>query len=162
MRQFLKDKDTIAGFLLLGLCSFVYIQIIKFPQTTYDERSISAAFFPTFLTVGLVFLAVLLLIRGFRNYLNLKNNSTAIEETKPKKIDQSTIYLVFSAIVYVIVLETLGFVITTIIYLLFIMSIFRTGFLKSLLISVLFSFTIFYVFQNVFKIMLPRGFFGFF
>lgn len=121
--------------------------------------SIDSAFFPKLILSGLVVLALVQLVFGI---IEIRKSKAEANVIKPSKIDFLCVFetLALSAI-YVATLSSLGFLIATIIYLFFQMSVLcpkeEYKPVLFLVISLISSAAIYIIFRYGLRLMLPQG-----
>lgn len=153
--RFKKYESIIIGVIFLVIAAVYGSQIPNIKISNFAP--INSAFFPKLCCVILAVLALQQLINGVRT---LKSNWAEGDEAD--KTDYMCVAQTFGmTIVYVALLDPLGFIISSIIYLFFQISILcpKAEFkpIKFLIISVITSLVIFVVFKNGLGLMLPRG-----
>lgn len=141
---------------LLFLCiisAFLYFITFNFEVFEMDKYSLGPAFFPRLICIILFLIALILLIFSIKNknYSKIKN--------KNPNLKYSVIMIIFF-IVYVFLIEKLGYLTSTIIFMISIIFLLKS---KSLLIniifSVVFSSVIYLLFSKGFNVSLPEGIF---
>lgn len=114
--------------------------------------------FPLILAAGMVIFGIILVAKSDLNatkraFEKIKTTKTANDALSQKMI-MST---VAAALVYALIFEHLGYVISTILFIGFILTITNgRKWVKNLIISVVFSIVVYYVFSYLLGIMLPR------
>ena len=145
----MKTADRIVPFLLLGLGIFVLWQASKI--TFFSDELLGPAFFPQFLAGFIIFLGLLLFLRTF-----LVSEFPRVEIEIQGIVKIAVIILL--SIIYLLTIETVGFLMTTPILLFALMMILTRGNLISKVIfSVMFPIAAWFVFKTFLKIPLPRG-----
>lgn len=147
-----ESKDTILGIIML-LCGAAYgILVLQIPGTRsqlFDSR-----FVPSLISVLIIAVGVLQTGRG------LKSPKGEVEK---KDFDMKTVVCTFALIaLYILFYSSVGFIITTFLFLFLEMNILTPGYVKKnqivyLIISLLFSVGIYYLFYFGFSIFLPGG-----
>ena len=159
--SFKKCRDLILGVVMLLFSGFYlfYAQQIKTrPKLTPSYAS--AKIMPTLLGILLAVLAVFCIIQGIRQLKTASN-----KEEKAKKLDRGDLMAVvftFAVIIgYVIVLPILGFILSTLIYLILQMIILsppeKRNYLLFAIVAVVFTAIVFVAFRVGLKQLLPRG-----
>jgi putative tricarboxylic transport membrane protein len=142
-----KIFDRYAGviFLLIG-AAFIF-ESRKISSSSYGSN-VGPDIFP----IGLGILLILLSIR-----LLFETTKYVGEAEKNSKPDYKRFLLILgAAILYVLLLDTIGYVITTFLFLLFAFRVMKTGgWIKMILIAAAFSFGVYYVFVEVLQGSLP-------
>ncbi|WP_130890468.1 tripartite tricarboxylate transporter TctB family protein [Fusobacterium varium] len=147
-----ESKDTILGIIML-LCGTVYgILVLQIPGTRsqlFDSR-----FVPSLISVLIIAVGVLQTGRGLK---------TPKGEAEKKDFDTKTVVCTFALIaLYILLYSGIGFIITTFVFLFLEMNILTPSYVKKnqivyLIISLLFSVGIYYLFYFGFSIFLPGG-----
>ncbi len=123
----------------------------------FESRKISASSYgsnvgPDVFPIGLGVLLILLSIKLFIETMKNKR-----QETKGDKPDYKRFLIIFAAaVLYVLLLESLGYVITTFFFLVIGFQVLeKGGWLKTIIIASLFSFGVYYLFVEVLQGSLP-------
>lgn len=139
------DRYASIVFLLIGVLFIV------------ESRKISASSYgsnvgPDIFPIGLGILLVLLSIKLFIETAKMKK-----EDTKGEKPDYKRFLIIFgAAVLYVVLLEPLGYVITTFLFLVVGFQVLeKGGWLKTIAIAAAFSFGVYYLFVMVLQGSLP-------
>lgn len=157
-----KKKDLLSGIVFLAFAVFVYAGSFSIKQTTSDV--LGSRFFPQVVAVLIGILSVAQIIGAV---LGMKDGNA--EETKAesvgKKWNLPLILTTAALFAYYILINWIGFVPTSILYLLFECSVLMTDeerknkkeLIILLLIAVLVPIVLNYIFWNIFSIRLPLG-----
>ena len=147
-----ESKDTVLGIIML-LCGAAYgILVLQIPGTRsqlFDSR-----FVPSLISILIIVIGVLQTGRGLK---------TPKEEVEKKGFDMKTVVCTFVLIaLYILLYSSIGFIITTFVFLFLEMNILTPSYVKKnqivyLIISLLFSVGIYYLFYFGFSIFLPGG-----
>lgn len=139
------DRYSSIIFLVLGI-GFIF-ESSKISQSAYGSN-VGPDIFPKFLGIILILLSCRLFYETFK-YAN--------KEKRKDILDYKKFLIIFvSAILYVVLLETIGYVITTFLFLLISFQTMEKGsWLKTLLISGVFSYGIYFLFVEVLEGTLP-------
>lgn len=139
------DRYASIVFLLIGVLFMVESR--KIAASSYGSN-VGPDIFP----IGLGLLLILLSIKLFIETTKMKN-----EEAKGEKPDYKRFLIIFAAaVLYVVLLEPLGYVITTFLFLVVGFQVLeKGGWLKTILIAAGFSFAVYYVFVHVLQGSLP-------
>ncbi len=157
--SFQKCKDLILGCVLLAL-SIAYTILARQIKTrpkmvpSYANSQI----IPTLLGILLAILSVCLIVQGIRK---LKADGD-VESKKMSRVDLLSIVLTFAAMcVYILILPTLGFMLSTMIFLFAQITILapkeKRNYLLFAIIAVVFTIIVFIAFRIGLSQMLPRG-----
>ena len=159
--SFKKCRDLILGIVMLlfsGFYLFNARQIKTRPKLTPSYAS--AQIMPTLLGVLLAILSVVCIVQGIRQL-----KTAGDTETSAKKKDRGDIMAVvftFAVIIgYIIVLPTLGFILSTILYLFLQMIILapaaKRNYVLFAIVAVVFTALVFVAFRIGLQQLLPRG-----
>ena len=160
---FKRCRDLILGVVLLalGIAYTVLAQNIK-QGNKLVQRNVGtyahARIVPTLLGVLLIILAIVMIIQGF---LKLRKQDSEPAK-KMSKVDMLSILLTFAAmILYIIILPELGFILSTMLYLFFQITILapkeKRNYLLFAIVAVVFTALVFVAFRIGLTQMLPRG-----
>ena len=151
----MKRADIIAGILGLFVGFYVIIESRTFPDD--EVLLMGPSFFPIVLSVLMLIFSIALIVNA------LMGRSAK----KAEKLDlrdpgiQRSIISLLATIVYLSTLEKLGFIIGSIIYLMFLMYLLKLrNYVKMVLVSVGVSLAVYYIFRVALSITLPLGLLG--
>ncbi|MFD2444342.1 tripartite tricarboxylate transporter TctB family protein [Bacillus sp. CGMCC 1.16607] len=139
------DRFAAALFLAVGVLFIIGSQNIS--SSSYGSQ-VGPNIFPLFLGILLALLSIRLFYETFRGEK---------QEGKKEALQYKPFLIIFSAtLVYILTLETIGYIITTFVFLFIcFQTMERSKWLTSLLISACFSGVVYYIFVNVLKGTLP-------
>ena len=143
MRKY--DKFLTIGLFILE--AFYFLLIKQLPP--------KAARYPYFVLGLMVFLTLLLAINTF--IIKPKNTEEEEDKFKGNLYGQFFFVIVLSA-VYVVLIDIIGFFVTTAIYLFVTMVILKSNFKWSIVVSIVFPIFLYLVFVSFLKVPVPRGF----
>jgi|UniRef100_UPI00331F6C37 putative tricarboxylic transport membrane protein len=157
-----KYGDIIVGVFFLLLSAAMLVMAKMLPKSTVMD--IGPDFMPMCIGVMTFVLAAALV---FLNIKNMKIYVAQAEAEGPEKADYKRVLTSFIIIlVYVFVLKSVGFIISTLVYLPVQMFILapeerrgKKDVIQLLITDVLFTFVVFFLFRYGFKIVLPAGIF---
>ena len=157
-----KYGDIIIGVFFMLLSAAMLVMAKMLPKSTVMD--IGPDFMPMCIGVMTFVLAAALV---FLNIKNMKIYVAQAEAEGPEKADYKRVLTSFIIIlVYVFVLKSVGFIISTLVYLPVQMFILapeerrgKKNVIQLLLTDVLFTFVVFFLFRYGFKIVLPAGIF---
>ena len=157
-----KYGDIIVGVFFMLLSAAMLVMAKMLPKSTVMD--IGPDFMPMCVGVMTFVLAAALV---FLNIKNMKIYVAQAEAEGPEKADYKRVLTSFIIIlVYVFVLKSVGFIISTLVYLPVQMFILapeerrgKKNVIQLLLTDVLFTFVVFFLFRYGFKIVLPAGIF---
>jgi len=159
--SFKKCRDLILGIVMLLFSGFYlfYAQQIK-TRPKLTPAYASAKIMPTLLGVLLAILSICCIIQGYRK---MKSQNSTEEATK--KVDKGDIMAViytFAVIIgYILIMPTLGFILSTLIYLFIQMIILapseKRNYALFAIVTVVFTAFVFVAFRIALQQLLPRG-----
>lgn len=157
-----KYGDMIVGGFFMILSAGMMIMAKMLPKSTIMD--IGPDFMP--MCIGIVTF-VLAAVLAFLNVKNLKTRKAEAEEMEKEDLDYKRMLISFMLIlVYVYLLQPVGFIVTTILYLPFQMYVLapdekktQKDIIQLAVTSVIFTFVVFFLFRYGFKIILPAGIF---
>ena len=145
MRKY--DKFLTIGLFILE--AFYFLLIKQLPP--------KAARYPYFVLGLIVFLTLLLAINTF--FIKPKNTEENKEEDQFKGNLYGQFFLVIAlSAVYVILIDIIGFFVTTAIYLFVTMLALKSNIKWSIVVSILFPIFLYLIFVSFLKVPVPRGF----
>lgn len=154
-------REMVLGVLILAIGIFYFIMTLQVP----GRGGVDARFVPFLLSGALFLLGTLQLISTFRSKKQMEKAEEESTEA-PEKIDTGTVIKTIALIIlYIALLNKIGFVIMSALYL-FIQFIILTPINKKknyvlyTIIAVVSSVSIFLIFRYVFDLMLPAGLLG--
>lgn len=147
--------DLISSSVMLLLSIYIYVSAISFPKSDYQLSG--PAFYPQLMAVLLAAISIAIMARSIKS---LKNNEQGKKITfnNPKKV----IAAMAATLVYVLILKTAGFLITTFIYLTALILIMQPQKNKipiSVLVSLIMTGAVYFIFAVLFAASLPTGIF---
>lgn len=157
-----KYGDIIVGGFFMILSAGMMIMAKILPKSTIMD--IGPDFMP--MCIGIVTF-VLAAALAFLNLKNLKMRTAEAEKMEKEDLDYKRMLTSFMLIlVYVYLLQPVGFIVTTILYLPFQMYVLapdekktKRDIIQLAVTSVIFTFVVFFLFRYGFKIILPAGIF---
>lgn len=159
---FKKFGDLVTSIFFIVLSVVMIIAAKQLPPSTVME--IGPDFMPTVVGIGTLVLAAALLVISLKN---LKANIASAEANPPKENDyKKMIISLLLILVYVFALKPVGFLLTTLVYLPIQMYVLaepekrtKKDIIMLVVIDVIFTFVVFFLFRYGFKIVLPQGIF---
>ncbi|OXS78684.1 tripartite tricarboxylate transporter TctB family protein [Domibacillus enclensis] len=142
-----KTFDRFSGILFLAIGALFIVESIRLSQSAYGS-DIGPDIFPMYLGIALVLLSIRLVYETFRYQQ---------DQSEKEKLDYKRFAIILgAAILYAGLIETLGYVITTFVFLTVGFQTMQKGKLwLSILIAGVFSIGVYYVFVNVLQGTLP-------
>lgn len=158
-----KYKEMIIG-VIVGICAITYLIGSTFiKRTTFV--ALGAEFMPEIYGFFMLFLSVCQIMIGIRALKEYDSNKK--EDSECAKIDNKNVLFTFALIIaYVVVMNFVGFIISSMIFL-FLLSILLTpgydekNYRNYIAFSVTLPIVTYYIFHNVMNIALPLGILGF-
>lgn len=159
---FKKYGDIVVGIFFMALSAVMIAMARMLPKSKVMD--IGPDFMPTVIGVIAFALAALLLFLSIKNFkLNAKEiENASIEDCDYKRVLASIILV----LVYVFMLQPIGFIISTLVFLLLQMLVLspddergKKDIIKLAVIDVIFTMVVFFLFRYGFKIVLPAGIF---
>ncbi len=139
-------------------CGIVALAVAAYHSATgLSEASagLGAGGFPKFVALCL---GVLGLIQVVVSYLNLKKYPDQEKKVLNKKELLGAFFLVIGFALYIVLVKPLGYIIATGLFLLLFFFIYgERKWIRMIIVSVCFSVICYYLFKNVFYVMLPAG-----
>lgn len=137
------------------ISSFVFYESSKFPEDIIMK--IGPSYFPRILATGLLLASGILILQAF---MGKSKQSAERFDIKEPGIQRAGIALA-GTIIYCTVLDTMGFILSSTIYLFFLMYLLKKrNYLKMTAISAAVTVGIYFIFKTVLNITLPSGFLG--
>jgi putative tricarboxylic transport membrane protein len=157
-----KYDDYITSVFFIGISIVMIIMARALPKSKI--MAIGPDFMPTVIGCLTLALAVILLITTI---VTSKQRKKELAETKPDECDyKKMLTSLFLILVYVFILQPIGFIVATLVYLLpqFVALAppeerNKKTIIKLLVIDIVFTLVVFFLFRYGFKIVLPAGIF---
>lgn len=140
----MKKLDLLLGLILVAICGVFYFMISRLPS--------KATLYPIFVTTLLLFLTIIHLIITY----NKKDNaeSTVFKDIELKQL----LFVLGSSGLYVAMINIIGYITSTIIYILVVLLGLKVRKETSVVISIVFAGLIYILFKVLLRVPLPRGF----
>ncbi len=120
-------------------------------------NSIEPTLFPRAIGVVAIIISLTILIPAVLGYIRASSTDTTTTE-RPKVITKDRLVIVISLIVYLIIMQYIGYIVSTIIVALVILNyIDKSKWKRNLIYSIFFPIVCFFVFNNLLSIWLPIG-----
>lgn len=150
----MKKINYLCGVLGLIFTAYIFISSAAFP--TDKVMKIGPDFFPRLMATGMGIASIALLISTYINGTTMVAEAISFKDPGIRR----AIIVFLSAIVYVFLMQVIGFILSTIIFMMFMMHKLQlTSYGKMLLVSVLTAALVQLAFQGLLDIQLPMGFF---
>lgn len=159
--------DWISSIFLIVFSIVLFISTYSFKRLTVSE--IGPAFLPRIVAILLFAMSVILLVQLILKQKSQSGESVQEEvDEEEQKTDRKGMYKVILSImlmiIYLAVMPTIGFLISTFIYLIaqgwMIASPENRNLLRISIVSLIVSGLVYYIFRNLFHLMLPSGILG--
>lgn len=159
---FKKYGDIVISIFFMALSVVMIYAATLLPKSTVME--IGPDFMPTVVGIVTLILSTALLIISLKG---LKSRVAEVEANPPAECDYKRMLISLVLIlIYVFVLKPVGFIVTTLVYLPIQMYVLadaehrtKKDVIMLLIIDVVFTFAVFFLFRYGFKIVLPQGIF---
>ncbi len=159
---FKKYGDIVVGVFFMALSAILMFMAQQLPKSKVMD--IGPEFMPMVIGVLTFALAALL---TFLSVKNLKMRSEELAKAKPDDCDYKRVLLsAILVLIYVFILQPVGFIVTTLVYLPLQMLVLspddqrgKKQIIQLLIIDVIFTLVVFFLFRYGFKIILPTGIF---
>ena len=151
-------KDTVTGVfsVLLGIAYLV--GTFKIPVMDAGDE-VGPRAFPFLIAATVITCGLLLLLKEFRNK---ERKAFSFNFIADRGIWLRILFIMAAGIIYGLILDWLGYVISTIIFMMFVGSLINLGrHLQNLIIAVVFSVFTFVSFALILKLSMPRGLLSF-
>ena len=163
-RKNLFNFDSIVAVCSILIALFLIHNEYNMP-TTMIRQIIGPSFMPIAILVALIFSALLILFTSLRTNRKPEGTvSAAAELPAETSAGQYKVMamLVLGLLVYAVILIPVGFIISTIILILWQAQIFERGkWIRNLVVSIVFSVLVYYLFAHILEVMLPTGILSF-
>ncbi|SHI87644.1 Tripartite tricarboxylate transporter TctB family protein [Geosporobacter subterraneus DSM 17957] len=151
----MRKADIIGGLMGVFISAFVFYESSKFPEDIVMK--IGPSYFPRILAMGLLLVSGILILQA---YMGKSKKPAEKFDIKEPGIQRAGIALL-STIVYCMILDKVGFIPSSILYLVFLMYLLeKRNYVKMTMISTAVVVGIYIIFKTILNITLPSGFFG--
>lgn len=141
-------KDRVAGVIILFLSIFYGLTAFRFKLESVSDP-LGPSKYPILLSLFSIILSLYLLIFPSKSDIMMQ---------KINAIDRHILTFVVSLFIYIFLLWLLGYILATIIYMIFLGLIFGGNFFKSSVMALIFTFTIYLFFVSILKLHLPTSY----
>lgn len=150
----MKKINYLCGVLGLIFTAYIFISSAAFP--TDKVMKIGPDFFPRLMATGMGIASVALIISTYIHGTIMVAEAISFKDPGIRR----AIIVFISAIIYVLLMQALGFILSTIIFMMFMMHKLQlTSYGKMFMVSVLTAALVQLAFQGLLDIQLPMGFF---
>lgn len=159
-RKSIFNFDCIVALCSILIALFLIHNEYNMPNTMI-RQTIGPSFMPIAILVALIFSALLILFTSLRT-----NRKTEGADSAPAKLPTKTsagqykvmALIVLGLLVYAAILVPVGFIISTTILILWQAQLFERGkWIRNLVVGLLFSILVYYIFVHILEVMLPVG-----
>ena len=163
--RFSKNKDLISGLFLL-VAAAIYFALSFQIRLTNIDRVVGSRLFPQMCGVLMMLFGAMLVAGNLRErFRNTGEGADAAEETAPapKPVYRNTVLVLASFALYIYLMDLIGFTASTLAYLFSQMLVLHPGKASPArvalyaVLSVVATVSIYYMFNNVFRLLLPKG-----
>jgi len=154
-----KKTDVWFGIILISIAIFIIIESLAFPDFISAGKKLPGpSFFPRILSIILIVVGVYeILLTGGNEHVIKREESFA--EYFEDWENQNVLIVVLSLILYIFLLKWMGFVLGTFLFSSILMVRLKTGWLRGTVFSAIVVIIIILIFEKIFRIQLPKGFF---
>lgn len=156
---FRKFGDLVVGIFFLALSIGIYVMALALPPSLMG--GLGSDFMPKVLAIATGILSILHIISGVGKMKKYVPEEEA-EDEKPEYL--RVLATIVSFTVYVALMESVGFILTSVVYLFVQMCILATkeqrNYILFAVISVVFNVAVYFLFRNGLNVMLPAGILG--
>ena len=150
-----RRRELIGGTIFFIFAAVYFVMALQIPE--FNDGFVSSDAMPKIYGILLMLLSAVQIFSALR-----KKDTPAKEEGDGKFVVVPEVMITFFfLILYVVLLKPLGFVISTIIFLLGMITLFtpkeKRNIIKIVLISVIFSVAVYWLFAKVLSLSLPQG-----
>jgi len=159
-----KNKDAIKGLTLFFLFLIVYFVLIPMEVEVFSsEEALQANFFPKLLIIVLICFCGFLTLAGLKEGKGKSEGVIDVNSVSQRKESWKRVCLIsISFIVYLAILRPVGFIISSLSFLLFAMNYYGSQkWLINIILSIIFVFAIYFVFRQILYVDLPQGILSF-
>ena len=150
----MKLNDAIFGLVLAILGALVLFTVQSFPKI--PGQQVGPALFPGLIAAGILVCGIVLMVRGWRQRQAAPWVMAGDWMRSPRHV-AAFVLLVASVLFYIVAAEKLGFLLTATLILTAMFYVLRVPLGKSLLIAVIASLVIHFMFYKLLRVPLPWG-----
>jgi putative tricarboxylic transport membrane protein len=150
----MKINDAIFGLVLTILGALVLFTVQSFPKI--PGQQVGPALFPGLIAAGIFICGIVLMVRGWRQRQAAPWVMAGDWVRSPRHV-AAFVLLVASVLFYIVAAEKLGFLLTATLILTAMFHVLRVPLGKSLLIAVIASLVIHFMFYKLLRVPLPWG-----
>ena len=150
----MKLSDAIFGLLLLALGAVVIAVVSSYP--TIPAQRVGPALFPALIALGLAIGGLLLIVRGWRDRAMVPWIRFEPWVHSPRHVAGFT-GVIGSVVFYIAVVNSLGFLLTSLIILTVLFRLFGVALGRSIVMAAIATFVIHFAFYKLLRVPLPWG-----
>lgn len=152
----MKLSDAVFGLLLLALGAAVIAVVSSYP--TIAAQRVGPALFPGLIALGLVIGGLILIVQGWRERATMPRVRFEPWVRSPRHV-AGVLGVIGSVIFYIVAVNWLGFLLTSLIILTVLFRLFGVALGRSIVIAVIATFVIHFAFYKLLRVPLPWGVF---
>ncbi|WP_372714438.1 tripartite tricarboxylate transporter TctB family protein [Ilyobacter sp.] len=150
----MKKVNIAIGIIFILFSTFIIVKSNSFTHTLIADKGLGASFFPISLSVITIILSVSLIFSSIKDK-SLSENISEVFNSDMKK----SLMGMGLIVLYVICMTVIGYLVSTVVFCYIFLHLFKVKkMLTKVLIAVIFSSAVYFIFSNLFLINLPRGF----
>lgn len=158
-----KLVDLFSALFLIVLSVVLYTSTFSFKQISASK--IGSDFLPQVVAIVLFILSFILFVSALNKWNKERKKRAEVTGEQKEKLDYTLVLISLGLIaVYLFLIPTLGFLLSTIVYLFIQIYLISTpekrSPIKFAIVSIVVSVSVYWVFKNVFFLMLPAGILG--
>ena len=150
----MKLSDAVFGLLLLALGATVIAVVSSYP--TIAAQRVGPALFPALIAIGLMIGGAILLVRGWLARATVPWLQFEPWVQSPRHV-AGFIGVIASVVFYIVVVDWLGFFLTSLIILTVLFRLFGVALGRSIMIAAIATFVIHFAFYKLLRVPLPWG-----
>jgi ABC-type Fe3+ transport system permease subunit len=159
-----KQDDALYGLILSCIFLLLYFVVIPLEVEIFSaHEAVQADFFPRLLTIMLICFSGLLMVIGLTVGREKSGEATKVNAQSKKREAWKRVGVIsFTFILYLIIVTPVGFIISSLAFLLFSMNYFGSRkWILNVILSMVFVLGINFVFRRILHVDLPQGILGF-
>jgi putative tricarboxylic transport membrane protein len=149
-----KLSDAIFGLLLFALGAVVIAVVSSYP--TIPAQRVGPALFPALIAIGLAVGGLILIVRGWHDRATVPWIRFEPWVQSPRHV-AGFIGVIGSVVFYIVVVDWLGFFLTSLVILTVLFRLFGVALGRSILIAAIATFVIHFAFYKLLRVPLPWG-----
>lgn len=157
---FKKYGDIVVSIFFMVISAIIIIMAMQLPKS--QVMDIGPDFMPIVISSISFILAAVLLVQSLRRF---KRNAAELEgKTLPQYDYKRVILSIILVLIYVVVMQPVGFIVSTLVYLILQMLVLapedkrsKKDIIVLVIISIVFTLAVYFLFRYGFKILMPTG-----